>query len=173
MTGGPGSGKSTVLDAAARAGYLTVPESGRSILQRQALIGGNATHTGDALVYAELMLDRDIANYLDYAGSERPVLFDRGIGDLLGYRSLTGKPLAEHFDRAATRFRYNRLVFAAPPWKDIYGADTERKQDWDEAVRTYDAMHSAYEELGYEVLVLPKADVETRLAFLVERVGPA
>lgn len=173
VTGGPGSGKSTLLAAAAEAGYRIVPEAGRSILQRQALIGGRAGHTKNPELYAELMLDRDVGHYLEHAESDRPVLFDRGIGDLIGYRTLIGKPLGPHFARAAEILRYNPVVFIAPPWEVIYVNDSERKQGWTKAVRTYEVMHAAYESLGYQLAVLPEADVVTRLHFVMERVGPA
>lgn len=173
VTGGPGSGKSTLLAAAAEAGYRIVPEAGRSILQRQALIGGGASHTQNPELYAELMLDRDVGHYLEHAGATRPVLFDRGIGDLIGYQRLIGKPLGPHFARAAETLRYNPVVFIAPPWEAIYVHDAERKQGWAEAIRTYEVMHAAYESLGYQLAVLPESDVVTRLHFVMERVGPA
>ncbi len=45
LTGGPGSGKTSVLTALAQKGFLTVPEVGRKIIKEQQLIGGNALHT--------------------------------------------------------------------------------------------------------------------------------
>jgi predicted ATPase len=171
VTGGPGAGKTTLLEAAAAAGYAVVPEAGRAILQRQAMIDGIATHRRDAAIYAELMLDREIENHLRHAGAGRPVLFDRGVGDLVGYRSLTGLPLGDHFDRAAERLRYNCVVFIAPPWRAIFANDAERQQDWDEAVRTCDCIRAAYQGLGYDTVELPEADVMTRLQFVTDRIG--
>ncbi len=57
--------------------------------------------------------------------------------------------------RAAEELRYNRTVFIAPPWREIYANDTERKQDWAESVATHDAMVLAYEALGYDLVPLP------------------
>ncbi|ODT68262.1 MAG: hypothetical protein ABS75_21160 [Pelagibacterium sp. SCN 63-23] len=171
VTGGPGAGKTTLLLAAQAAGYNVVPEAGRAILQRQAIIDGVATHDRNAAAYAELMLDREVESYLLHAGSKRPVLFDRGVGDLVGYRTLTGLELGPHFDRAAHRLRYNRLVFIAPPWRAIFANDTERRQDWDESVRTCAAIRAAYDKLGYEIVDLPEADVKTRLQFVTDRIG--
>jgi predicted ATPase len=42
ITGGPGSGKSTLIDALAGHGIFSMPEAGRSILQDQVAIGGEA-----------------------------------------------------------------------------------------------------------------------------------
>lgn len=173
VTGGPGAGKSTLLAAAAAMGYVTVPESGRAILQSQTAIGGRGLHWDDQALYAELMLDREMENHRLHAGSGAPVLFDRGVPDLLGYARLCGLRETGHFGRAAALFRYNRKVFLAPPWREIYEHDAERKQDWDEAVRTYEAISWGYQEAGYEPVELPCVPIPDRLAFLEQEVANA
>lgn len=173
VTGGPGSGKTTLLEAAASAGYRTAPESGRAIMALQEAIGGRALHYRDSAAYAELMLDRDMQNHQTFAASGEVVLFDRGIADLVGYCRLVGIEEAEHFRRAAELFRYNRKVFLAPPWRDIYVHDAQRQQDWSEAVHTYECIADAYAELGYDLVELPLAPVGERLAFLEDEIAIA
>ncbi|HEY9579494.1 hypothetical protein [Sphingopyxis granuli] len=41
---------------------------------------------------------------------------------------MSGLPVPQHVRSAAALFRYNRRVFIAPPWRAIFGQDTERKQ---------------------------------------------
>jgi predicted ATPase len=173
VTGGPGSGKTTLLQAAANAGYRTVPESGRAIIKLQNAIGGRALHFVDSAVFAELMLDRDMQNHQLHAETGKVTLFDRGVADLLGYTRLTGIEETEHFLRAGELFRYNRKVFVAPPWRDIYVRDAQRQQDWREAVHTYECIAEAYTELGYDLLELPLAPVADRLAFLEDEIANA
>lgn len=173
VTGGPGAGKTTLLEAAAKAGYRTVPESGRAIIRLQEAIGGRALHYADSAAYAELMLDRDMQNHQLFAASDGAVLFDRGVPDLVGYCRLVGIEDAGHFYRAAELFRYNRKVFLAPPWRDIYVQDNQRQQDWSEAVHTFECIANAYSELGYDLIELPLAPVAERLAFLEDEVAIA
>ncbi len=66
------------------------------------------------------------------------VFFDRGVLDVAGYLRLMGLPIPEHVQKAAEIFLYNRRVFIAPPWREIFRQDGERKQDFDEAMRTYE-----------------------------------
>ena len=54
---------------------------------------------------------------------------------------LLGKAVAKHVERVVELFRYNRRVFVAPPWEEIFEQDSERKQDFAEAVRTYEDSH--------------------------------
>jgi predicted ATPase len=173
VTGGPGAGKTTLLQAAAQAGYPTAPESGRAIIMLQEAIGGRALHYVDSAAYAELMLDRDMQNHQNYAASGDVALFDRGIADLVGYCRLVGIEETGHFHRAAELFRYNRKVFLAPPWRDIYVRDAQRRQDWSEAVHTYECIADAYAGLGYDLIELPLASVAERLAFLEDEIAIA
>jgi hypothetical protein len=73
--------------------------------------------------------------------------------------------------QASETFRYNRLVFVAPPWQEIFHPDRERKQDFNEAVRTHEAMVATYTECGYELVELPRASVEERMEFVIREIG--
>lgn len=168
VTGGPGAGKTALIEAASAIGLATVAESGRAITQLQVQIGGRAVHWDDRATYAELMLDREIRNHQKHAGQGVPTLFDRGVPDLVGYGHLCALERMNHIYRAAEQFRYNECVFAAPPWRAIYANDAERKQDWTEAVKTYEAIARAYEDLGYRLIELPRAPVPDRLALVCE-----
>ncbi|MEQ8266752.1 MAG: AAA family ATPase [Parvibaculum sp.] len=163
ITGGPGAGKTTLVEALSAQGLRCVEEAGRQILREQARIGGNATHDGDRIAYRELMLSRSIFGYEQAMEQKRPVLFDRGIPDLIGYSHLIGADVPAYLENAVALYRYNRHVFMAPPWEDIYVHDAERRQDFREAVATHDAIRRAYQEAGYEPVELPKASVEARV----------
>ena len=60
ITGGPGSGKSALIEALQRSGYATSVEAGRSIIQDQVAVGGNALPWRDPLLFAEMMFPRPI-----------------------------------------------------------------------------------------------------------------
>lgn len=171
LTGGPGAGKTSLIAAAAEHGLRTTPEAGRAIIQSQLAIGGAALPWTDPALYAELMLDRDMQVYEVALASGETCLCDRGVPDLVGYARLMGLDRSEHFRRAAEIMRYNSTVFIAPPWRAIYAQDTERKQDWAEAVRTYETLADSYVSLGYHLVELPSADIATRLDFVLDRIG--
>lgn len=76
-------------------------------------------------------------------------------------------------EKAVETFRYNRRVFIAPPWKGIFAPDGERKQTFDEARRTYEAMVATYEGYGYELVTLPRVSVEERVRFVIAEARPS
>lgn len=73
------------------------------------------------------------------------------------------RPLrAAHVAAAAKAARYNRRVFLAPFWDEIFTRDSERKQTRAEAEATCAVMRETYIALGYQITELPRADIATR-----------
>jgi predicted ATPase len=171
ITGGPGSGKTTLIEALAAEGHARTLEAGRAIIQHQQRIGGAALPTGDVALFAEMMLSWELRSYHEAACSAGLVFFDRGVPDVIGYLRLVGLPIPKHVDRAARLYRYNPRVFIAPPWREIFAQDEERKQDFDEAVRTYDSLVRTYRDYGYELIELPRDSLVARMKVVLENVA--
>ncbi len=167
VSGGPGSGKSTLIDALEKRGFARTQEAGRAIIRDQTAIGGAALPWADRALFAELMLAWEMRSHAMARLAEGTVFFDRGAPDVIGYLTLCGLPVPAHMEEAARRFRYNETVFLAPPWREIFAQDAERRQDFAEAVRTFEAMEATYRRLGYRIALLPKASVEERVNFIL------
>lgn len=172
ITGGPGSGKSSLIAALAAQGMATMPEAGRAIIQDQVAIGGDALPWGDRNAFAAQMLGWELRSHREACALPGPVVLDRGVPDVIGYLRLCELPVPSHMDRAAAACRYNRTVFIAPHWPAIYAQDAERKQDEAEAAATHDMMARVYAGLGYALVSLPLAGVEERARFVMERIVP-
>jgi predicted ATPase len=171
ITGGPGSGKTTLIEALASQGLTRSIEAGRAIIREQVAIGGDAVPWADRGAFAELMFNREMRSYHWAREIKGPVIFDRGIPDVIGYLTLEKLPVPEYMDNAARQFRYHGNVFIAPPWPEIFGQDTERKQTFEEARATHDVMAETYAAYGYSLVPLPLGSVEERVKFVVEYIG--
>lgn len=171
ITGGPGSGKSTLIEDLHRRGHARSIEAGRGIIQDQVAIGGHALPWSDPLLFAELMLCWEMRNHHLAEDAAGIVFFDRGVPDVLGYLQLLGLRAPEHVRKAAETFRYNRRVFIAPPWEEIFRPDRERKQDFEEAVRTHQSMLEIYTQCGYELIEIPLVSVNERAEFVLQKIG--
>ena len=167
ITGGPGSGKTTLIEAFRTRGFTCSVEAGRGIIQDQVAIGGRALPWRDPMLFAELMLSWEMRSYRIAELVAGPVFFDRGVPDVLGYLRLMNIPAPDYMQNAASEFCYNRTVFIAPPWREIFHQDVERKQDFEEAQRTYDALASTYTALGSGLIELPCVEVKERCEFIL------
>ncbi|MEP7454712.1 AAA family ATPase [Phyllobacterium sp. SB3] len=168
LTGGPGSGKTTIINELNRRGYTSSVEAGRGIIQQHVSIEGPALPWNDPALFAELMLSWELRSYEMARENEGIVFFDRGVPDITGYLRLSNISVPSHMSAAADHYRYNPLVFILPPWEEIFEQDTERKQTLDEAAQTYHAMVKAYDDYGYDLIEVPRLTPEKRGDFILE-----
>jgi len=169
ITGGPGSGKSALVDALAAAGFDTAPEGGRALIRQQVRIGGTAHLDVDR--FAELGLSWDLRSY-DWALTRTgPVFFDHGLPGVPAFYTMAGRPVPAHVDTAARLCAYRRMVFVAPPWRAIYRNDDERRQTWPEALAVHRAVREVYPRYGYQLVELPRVSVPERVEFVLRQLA--
>lgn len=170
LTGAPGSGKSTILDRLRNRGFTGLDEPARQILAEQRSFGGQGVPDIDPGLFMQLMLSRSIFEYRRMQHeNHRSLFFDRGVPDAIAYADLY------ELDTVAARtaaqlYRYNKLVFLAPAWADIYRQDDERKMTYDQARRFGDNMGPIYRDLGYDLVEIPRDTPENRADFILSKV---
>ena len=160
-------GKTAIIDALRHSDHACVPETGRSIIREEVAAGGDALPWGDRAAFARRMFRQSVSDYDAHRATQAPVFFDRGIPDVTGYLHLCGIAIPPDMAAANHTMRYNPLVFVAPPWEEIFRNDGERKQSFEEAVATFDAMVATYRRLGYRLSLLPQTSVAERVDFIL------
>lgn len=170
FTGGPGSGKSTVLEILRNMGYMTVQEVAREIIQKQIRTGGDALPWENTVRYSNLMLLRSIVDFEEFIHIDKPCFFDRGIVDTIGYARLINIPVTKNMLEAANQYKYNNKVFLFPFWKEIYVNDAERKQNSEEAQKTCQTLRETYENFGYEIVNVPFLSPEERAKWILQNI---
>lgn len=171
ISGASGAGKSTLLAALAARGHATVPEAGRAVILAQRASGGRALPWIDQVAYMEAILARNIDDHARASTRTAPVFFDRAVPEVLAWARLLGVGVQPHHREAVARCRYAPLVFIAEPWPEIYANDTERQDNFAQAMRSYRPTLDAYIEAGYALRVIPKAPVEERVRWMLEAIG--
>jgi predicted ATPase len=166
ISGCSSGGKSTLLAELGRRGYAVVDEPGRRIVKDELASDGLALPWVDQTAFLRRAIAVALADRASAITSDGWVFFDRGLIDAAaGLQHLTGEPLLEKLGQA---HRYDRRVFLAPPWPEIYVQDAERHHGLEAAISEYSRLLEVYPSLGYEVSILPKASVAQRADFVLD-----
>ena len=170
LSGCSGGGKSTLLAELRRRGHATVDEPGRRIVKAESADGGTALPWVDPAAFARRAIDVALADREEARDRPGWVFFDRSLVDAASaLEQVAAEPALERF---GLLYRYHPTVFLTPPWPEIFHADPDRRHGWDEAAAEYERLARVYPELGYRVVVLPKASVQERAdAVLAELSG--
>ena len=60
-------------------------------------------------------------------------------------------------------------VFLLPVWPEIHALDSERMETLEDCIEVEKFIIQAYEQMGYELIIVPKIPVKQRVAFILER----
>ena len=171
FTGGPGAGKTTVLDALRSQGHAVVEDTARTIIQNRRRQG--LAPRPEPLEFAEEILREDIEKYRKSAAEQGYVFFDRGVLDALCMLDQVAQLPPAELDAFVTKYPYNRRVFGFPPWEAIYASDAERDQTFADSVRVHATTVQWYRRCKYEIVEVPRASVSERCAYVLNSLARA
>ena len=107
------------------------------------------------------------AQFVGMRGANRPVFFDRGVLDQVGYAMLFGIDCSAA-ERASKVYRCNTQAFFAPAWEEIYQQDEERRMTFQQA-RSFGAiLKQTYVRFGYQVVEIPCISPARRAEFVLD-----
>jgi predicted ATPase len=159
LTGGPGTGKTTLLAELGRMGFATVEESARAIIAER--LANGASPRPDARTFAREILRRDIEKYRRQPLTSGWVFFDRGVIDALGMLQEVSPLPADELEAMLSACRFH-AVFLLPPWQAVYVNDAEREQSFVEAVNVHARIVQWYRACGFNLHEVPCLPVARR-----------
>jgi predicted ATPase len=168
ITGGPGGGKTTLLEALALKGYNYIPETARQIIKQRLSKG--LTPRPDPKAFAREIFEQDWTNFISNSNLSSLLFFDRSFIDSA---CMLFDAHVKSYEQIANTYmanRFNNKVFVTPPWNEIYQNDTERDQSFEQSIQVYQRLATWYRDHGYDIIVLPKDTIETRVNFILRQV---
>ncbi|MGL6260259.1 AAA family ATPase [Vibrio sp. WXL210] len=165
ITGGPGAGKTTIIEALSDQGFVTFKEGSRSIIEQQLQLEGGVLPWTDLPAFADLCFDLMLnqKQSAENAGAKATFL-DRAIPDIIAYLKTGECDVDPKYIEAGSG--YYHKIFMCKPEASIYNQDQVRPHSFEEARLIHQNLISAYSELGYELIDIPWGTVEERVNFI-------
>lgn len=168
ITGGPSTGKTSLIQALNQKGFETFNEVARKVIKQQLDLNSNKVPWDDVTGFSKLVLIDQINDF--QSATEGINFFDRGIPDLTGYMNHGSRTLFSELIKAEKEFIYDK-VFLLPPWQEIYENDNERRESYEGAKLIYEALKNAYTKSGYSPIIVPQLSLEERVEFILNHIN--
>jgi predicted ATPase len=166
LTGGPGVGKTTLVDTLAKKGHKILPEAARIVIEQELKKANsdcvpwkNVRKFQERVL--ELQLELESENYTGIT------FLDRGIIDGHAYSKLGGVQSPENIPLLA-RDRYHQIFLIEP--LPLFENDSCRKETPEQAAAAHLAIHDAYLEFGYNPIRVPVLAPYERAEFILNRI---
>ena len=171
ITGGPGTGKTSVIMELEQKGHLCLHEISRQVTLEAQKEGISQLFLEKPLLFSEKLLEGRIKQYKEAEKRNSDVIFiDRGIPDVVAYLDYFGNDYPSIFTQAFTDYRYDQ-VFILPPWETIYTRDNERYESFEQAVLIHHHLHQSYHTAGYEPIEVPTGNIKKRVSYILDHFG--
>lgn len=170
ILGGPGTGKSTIIEGLSAMGHCCYPEISRQVTIEAQQKGIDQLFLTNPLLFSELLLEGRKKQYDNAVLEPHSLVFlDRGIPDVLAYMNYIGDQYPDHFETPCLEKKYSK-AFLLPPWEEIYVSDLERYESFEQAIEIQNHLIATYQKYGYDLIEVPKDIVENRIKFILDRV---
>jgi predicted ATPase len=167
LTGGPCTGKTTLLKALNNQGYQMVQEAATLVFQETKTQGvpaiqGKEFDFQKKLITKQIELESKLNNATE-------AFLDRGTVDNLAYCKLFKiNPPQEIIDMAVNN-RYSGIFLLN--FLDKYETDTEvRKEPFEVACKIHNLIKETYQEYGYKLIEVPPLAIEARTNFIIGKI---
>ncbi len=164
LTGGPGVGKTTVVEILASRGFSIVPEAARMIIEEQRLKNSDILPSKNLALFQEYVLDRQLE--LEEQAQEEKVFLDRGVVDGYAFCTLGKVPVPARIAELAPG-RYDKIFLLdhLPEYK----TDGIRNENPEFSKNIHNHIIEAYKHFGYELITVPPLPPEERVNFILNQ----
>jgi predicted ATPase len=167
ITGGPGAGKTTLIEKLSALGYSGMEEAAREVIDQYE--AHNINPWGDLQAFVRLVYERI------YPELQKPVeglvFCDRSMLDCIAYLKEADMPVPDYLAAFDPHAYYSGEVFILAPWPDIYRQEKARRQSYSKAVSLYKRIRETYQAYGFLLTEVPPLAVEERVGFIFEKLN--
>lgn len=167
ITGGPGTGKTSLIEELKKNNFKCFDEISREITLKYREKGIEQLFLSDPNLFSGELLNSRIQQFNDSKKLQTDyVFFDRGIPDIIAYLNFKKVRFSKKILKSVDKYRYDK-VFLLEPWKDIYSSDVVRYESFDQVITIDRYIKNTYKEFGYNPNIIPKDNIKNRVAFII------
>jgi len=168
LIGGPGTGKTTIINHLLNLGFECMHEISREVTSMAKKQGIEQLFLTDPLLFSKMLLEGREQQYLQAEQSESELIFfDRGIPDVHAYLNYLGITYPNLYEDKSKKYVYDK-IFLMPPWETIYITDNERYESFEQSLAIHNHLKKSYSELNYTIIEVPFGTIEERTNFILE-----
>ena len=169
ITGGPSSGKTTILDELTRLGFTTFPDAARVLIDKEIKKGKSIKEIRKNEADFQRRVLKIKIEAEKKAPKDKVIFFDRGIPCSIAYYQTCGLDPKEIL-KACPENRYKKVFFLEQlPVKKDYARTEDEK-----AIKDLNMiLQKSYQDLGYKLINIPVAPKEVRVRKILEEIKNA
>ena len=169
ITGGPCSGKTTIIEELRKKGFPILEETAKEIVEkrRDFPFTEEEAKIRQNLIFNEQLRKEELAEKQNY----ETLLLDRSIIDGLAYVNLyCNENYKKEFSEKIKNTDYDLiLLFELLPFESE--GFRSKNENVEEARKIHDSLYNSYKGLGYNIIIVPKMSVEERINFVLEKIN--
>lgn len=171
ITGGPGTGKTSIINELIRLGHTCLEEISREVTLKARQEGIEQLFLTQPLLFSELLLKGREKQFHEALNLDSEVIFfDRGLPDVIAYMDYIGDTYPESFVKSCQNHLYD-MVFVLEPWQEIFVSDNERYENFEQAVKIHHHLLNTYERFNYKLMDVPFDSVENRAQHILNTIN--
>ncbi len=168
IAGGPGTGKTSVINHLKARGFLCYDEVSREVTLQARKEGIDQLFLTEPLLFSKKLLEGRIQQFLNAEKEDENVVFlDRGLPDVIAYMDYVGDDYPKHFIEACENHKYD-LIFVLAPWQEIFTSDSERYENFEQAIEIHHHLLKTYMRFDYQLIDVPFGTIEARTDFVLD-----
>jgi len=166
LTGGPSSGKTSLLEELGRRGFYAIREAAKDFIIQKQQEGIKEPRLKKD--FQEKILDIQLKREAEIPPDKEVVFIDRGLPDGLAfYMHRKQKPLQRLLESIA-KCEYEKIFFLEP--LHLYEGTGFRTESEEESQNISNLLKRLYEDFGYEVVMVPPVSIKERAEFVLKRI---
>ena len=167
ITGGPGTGKTSLIEELKKNNFKCFDEISRGITLKYRKKGIEQLFLSDPNLFSQELLNGRIQQFNKSINLQADcVFFDRGIPDIIAYLNFKKVDLSKKILESVDKYKYD-MIFLLEPWEDIYSSDIIRYESFDQVITIDSYIKNTYKEFGYNPIIVPKDNIKNRVDFVI------